>query len=695
MSTPAASGQTHHDDVQPIPWLGKVGAVDALDGALERAKPATAAPTSAPAPAAAAHSCGCSSAKAGSGGGTCASGKSAAPKASNSSATAGASPATGGSTATGVSATAAVASAPPKAPARPKKIDPKLPGSGIPARPLIRGLVWARRVVQVTSLALFMFLLVETTFRGSFAAKADTVVRMPYPVEGFLLADPFVAAMTFLSSHTVYRGLLWSVALLGLTLVFGRVFCGWICPFGTLHHFFAWIFPSTYGRGNSRVMANHTHGYQRVKYYLMYAFLAAAVAGSAIGGLFDPICICVRAIGLAVLPAVQYIGGHALGVASSVNERHVQFAADGAQDFLARSVWQSKQFYFHETWFIGFLLIATLFMNRFIPRFWCRVLCPLGAFLGVFARFALFGMEKDHAKCTDCNLCLVNCQGADSPQGGVKWRQDECHMCMNCETACPEDVIKFRFLPGRRSTTAVPDTGRRTALASVAAGAIAIPAARTADSLDANYDSRVIRPPGAVEERAFLERCIRCAECMKVCPNNALHPAFFEAGIEGLWTPILISRIGYCEPSCVLCGQVCPTGAIQKITEREKLGQGVPPIKIGTAFYDHGRCLPWSMQTPCIVCEEFCPTSPKAIWVEEVDAEVRSAEPGPNGEQPPMKTVHLQRPHVDPALCIGCGACEKVCPVQDRPAVYVTSIGETRSKTNVILLENTNYNSPG
>jgi ferredoxin len=268
-------------------------------------------------------------------------------------------------------------------------------------------------------------------------------------------------------------------------------------------------------------------------------------------------------------------------------------------------------------------------------------------------------------------------------------------MCMNCETACPEDVIKFRFLPHRKGTTTVPDTGRRTALASVAAGAVAIPSARTADALDANYDSRVIRPPGAVEERAFLERCIRCAECMKVCPNNALHPAFFEAGIEGLWTPILIARIGYCEPSCVLCGQVCPTGAIQKITEKEKLGQGIPPVKIGTAFYDHGRCLPWSMQTPCIVCEEFCPTSPKAIWVEEVDAQVRASEPGPNGEPPQMKNVHLQRPHVDPSLCIGCGACEKVCPVQDRPAVYVTSIGETRSKTNIILLENTNYNSPG
>jgi polyferredoxin len=578
------------------------------------------------------------------------------------------------------------------APKKKEKIDPKLPGSGIPARRVIKVLVWARRFSQVFFFGLFMYFLFQTGFRGSFAARADTPVRLPLPVEGFLLADPFVAAMTLLSTHTVYRGLLWSVGLLGLTLVVGRVFCGWICPFGTLHHFFAWILPSPKGRGGHRVEANKTHTYQRVKYYLLYAFLVAGVCGSAIGGLFDPICIAVRSIGLGVIPAAQYMTGRGLTAVDNVHSRALQAASDKSQDFLANTVWQSHQFYFHQAWFIVFLLVAVLFANRFIPRFWCRVLCPLGAFLGVFARFSLFGMEKDHAKCTDCNLCLVNCQGADSPQGGVKWRQDECHMCMNCESSCPEDVIKFRFLPNRKSATTRPDTERRTALASIGAGAMFLPAARIADSLDVNYGSKVIRPPGAVEERAFLERCIRCAECMKVCPNNALHPALFEAGIEGLWTPILIARIGYCEHSCVLCGQVCPTGAIQKITEKEKLGIDVAPVKIGTAFYDHGRCLPWSMQTPCIVCEEFCPTSPKSIWVEEVDVQVRDNKPGPNGESPAMKTVHLQRPHVDPGLCIGCGACEKVCPVQDQPAVYITSVGETRSKTNVILLENTNYN---
>jgi len=576
--------------------------------------------------------------------------------------------------------------------AKPKKIDPKLSGSGIPARRVIRFLVWARRFAQVFFLGLFLYLLFQTAFRGSFVAKSDTPVRLPLPVEGFLNADPFVTAMTFLSTHRVYSELWWSVGVLALTLAVGRAFCGWICPFGTLHHFFAWIWPSRVGRGASRVEANKTHTYQRAKYYLLYAFLLAAMGGSAIGGMFDPICIAVRSIGLGVIPAAQYLTHRGIGAATATGVRPVQGAADQVQDFLAQTVWQSHQSYFHQTWLILFVFIGLLFANRFIPRFWCRVLCPLGAFLGVISRWALFGMEKDHAKCTDCNLCLVHCQGADSPQGGVKWRQDECHMCMNCETACPEDVIKFRFLPNRKSAVTTPDLQRRTAMASAAAGALFLPAARVADSLDVNYHPRLIRPPGGVEERAFLERCIRCAECMKVCPNNALHPAFLEGGVEAIWTPILIPRIGYCEASCVLCGQVCPTGAIQKITEKEKLGIGQPPIKIGTAFYDHGRCLPWSMQTPCIVCEEFCPTSPKAIWVEEVTAPVRDSKPGPDGEPPAMKEVRLQRPHVDPALCIGCGACEKVCPVQDEPAVYVTSVGETRSKTNIILLENTNYN---
>ncbi|MCP4727208.1 MAG: 4Fe-4S dicluster domain-containing protein, partial [bacterium] len=135
--------------------------------------------------------------------------------------------------------------------------------------------------------------------------------------------------------------------------------------------------------------------------------------------------------------------------------------------------------------------------------------------------------------------------------------------------------------------------------------------------------------------------------------------------------------------------QVCPTGAIWKITEQQKLGhvdlQGNKldkpvPIKIGIAFYDRGRCLPWAMAVPCIVCEEFCPTSPKAIWVKE---EIVTKADGTE--------ITVQQPRVDVDRCVGCGICENVCPVQDKPAIYVTNIGETRSRTNQILLESGTY----
>lgn len=131
----------------------------------------------------------------------------------------------------------------------------------------------------------------------------------------------------------------------------------------------------------------------------------------------------------------------------------------------------------------------------------------------------------------------------------------------------------------------------------------------------------LIRPPGALPEKEFLQRCIRCGECMKVCATNGLHPATFEAGIEGMWTPILIPELGYCEYNCTLCGQVCPTGAIQELDVETK-----KKTVIGTAFFDFNRCLPYAFNKDCICCEEHCPTSPKAIWFEVVPRSERPAE---------------------------------------------------------------------
>jgi polyferredoxin len=551
-------------------------------------------------------------------------------------------------------------------------------------------LVRARRVSQGGFLLLFLLLLVQTAFRGSFSAGAQAPVRLPWPVEIFLSANPFVMLITSLASHKVYAGLIWALPVLALTLLVGRAFCGWICPFGTVHQILSWLWPGPSLRGPSRIQANRPSPLQRVKYWVLLAALGSALLGSAFFGMADPISMMVRGVGLGVLPAIEYLLSGGLIALSESNQAFLQRFADGLSTLCRENIFGPTQPHYHHAWLILGTFGLVLLLNRWVPRFWCRVLCPLGALLGVFSRFALFGLTKDHAKCTDCNLCVVHCQGADAPEGGVPHQGAECHLCFNCETACPEDVLRFEWFPNRGQIQSAPDVGRRQATSALALGAALVPAARVSDHPSGAYSEKVIRPPGSLAEEEFLDRCIRCAECMKVCPNHALHPALFEAGPEGLWTPILIPRIGYCEHSCVLCGQVCPTGAIAKIEEKDKLGMGVPPIRLGTAAFDLGRCLPWSQSTPCTVCEEFCPTSPKAIWVEEVQVPKRTAVASA-ADAGPSELVTVKRPHLDPALCIGCGACEKVCPVVDRPAVYVTSAGESRSHTNRVLLEGTKY----
>jgi ferredoxin len=302
--------------------------------------------------------------------------------------------------------------------------------------------------------------------------------------------------------------------------------------------------------------------------------------------------------------------------------------------------------------------------------------------LGLFSRYAIFGLRKDEAACDQCNLCLQSCQGADNPDVGARWRQSECHLCLNCQAACPQGALTFRFDPYQQDTSKNPagiqkiDISRRKLLVSLAGGAALYPLFRANDTSAARAAHGLIRPPFAVPEEEFRAQCIRCGQCMRVCPNNALHPTLLEAGIEGLWSPVLIARIGYCEPTCTLCGQVCPTGAIEAFTSDQKVGsESIPPNRIGTAFVDRGRCLPWAMATPCIVCEEWCPTSPKTIYLVEEQATDRQG-----------RRVVVKRPHVDPSLCTGCGACEFACPVADRAAIRVTSVGESRSEQNQILL---------
>ena len=536
-----------------------------------------------------------------------------------------------------------------------------------------------RRVSQVVFLGLFLLLL-RTEFLASLPVAAGNA-PLSYPVSIFLQSDPLVSISNALSTRALYKGLLWSLTILIPTLFLGRFFCGWICPLGTLNHFFSNL-KSERKRGIRLIESNRHKRWQTLKYYILIVLLVSALFGGQFLTILDPISLTVRSLGLALLPGTNYGLDAVLDGLYRSPLGAVRFAADVLHFLLQATVLSFKQPYFRQGIFLGVIFVTILALNLRITRFWCRALCPLGALLGLLSRWSIFGLEKHPGGCEDCNRCLLHCQGGDDPIPGVPWRKADCHLCFNCVGDCPKDGIKFKFFPATPTTVEGPNLTRRRVFTSVAAGAAALPLFRSMPGLAVQRDPRLIRPPGALDEKEFLERCIRCGECIKACPNDALHPSLMEAGLEGIWSPLLVARIGYCEPSCVLCSQVCPTGAIWEMRSRDKgwvrehADPNAKPVRIGTAFFDRGRCLPWAMATACIVCEEWCPTSPKAIYLRP--AEVVDAD---------GTVKQLQQPYLDPQRCVGCGACEFACPVRVHPAVYVTSIGESRSRTNQILLK--------
>ena len=490
-----------------------------------------------------------------------------------------------------------------------------------------------RRTVQNATLVLFVALFVWSR-RGGWPAG---VVNFP------MRLDPLGMLANALASRKLLAGSALALCTVLLTVAFGRAWCGWLCPLGTLIDRFSL-------RRWRRRRQPYPDSWRSVKYGLLLTILSAAVFGNLTLMVLDPLTLLFRTLTASVWPALDHLVTSAQITLFRVPALH---SALSTFDRLVRpKILPPDPAYYRYTWLYAAVFVAILSLNLLAERFWCRYLCPLGALMGLLSKVGIVRREVNE-RCTQCDACARSCPtGTIEAENGYASDPKECTLCLECWRVCPQEAIDFsRHLSLAKQREY--DPGRRQALLALgtAVAGIGLFGSDVAASRD---HPRLIRPPGA-RENNLLSKCIRCAECSRACPTSALQPAILESGLEGLWTPVVVPRIGYCDYSCNACGQVCPVQAIPPLSLEEKRQQ-----VIGRAYIDTNRCIPWVDLEPCIVCEEMCPVPDKAVELEEVEVE--------NGEG---EMITLQRPHVIRDRCIGCGICEYKCPVNGEAAIRV------------------------
>lgn len=501
-----------------------------------------------------------------------------------------------------------------------------------------------RKLSQVLALLLFFYLFLQTPYLYNLN-----------PLNGlFFRLDPLAAITAMLAGRVLIPFFFLSAVVILLTLLFGRAWCGWLCPLGTI---LEWTTPRLNWMKNER-RKEPPQTWRKMKFFILIAMLVFAFLGSQFLLFLDPITILTRSMAGAVFPAIRS------GVVS-VETFLYQFKflwplLDEIHSTIVVPFFHNNQSVFIASLPIALFLMLLIALNGSAGRFWCRYLCPLGGLLGWFSRFALLRREVNQP-CSACGLCSVPCPtGTIDVKNGFKSDPAECIVCIDCLHNCSQGKVAFRWQikkwqPAEKHNY---DPSRREVLAAMAS-AVGGAVLAGIEPIVQRTPQRFIRPPGVLLTD-FESLCIRCGECVRVCPTQGLQPALLEAGWQNLMTPHLVPRLGYCVFNCTACIQSCPTGAIPRMTVEEK--HAAP---MGLASIDRDRCLPWAYHTPCVVCEEMCPVPDKAINLVE--------ESGIDGQSQILKPLVIRE------KCIGCGVCENRCPVGGEAAIRVYSISDGRS----------------
>ena len=423
-------------------------------------------------------------------------------------------------------------------------------------------------------------------------------------------------------------------ALILLTLIFGRMYCSVICPLGVMQDIIAWF--AKKARKNRYSYSKAKHGLRVLFFTLMLMSIVLGV--SVIVQLLAPYSAFGR-IATNMLQPI-YIGGNNM----------LATIAEASDSYL---------FYHHEVWMrslTSLIIAAATFGILFLlawrnGRTWCNTICPVGTALAVFAKFSWMKIRFDEQKCRNCSMCSKNCKAACIDYKNHTVDYTRCVVCGDCIESCKFGALKYARATQQQEKQQTKqreetDTGRRSFLigATLASTAVMAQEKKKVDGGLAAIAERVIperqtplTPPGSLSAQNMAKRCTGCQLCISECPNDVLRPS---TDLMTLMQPTMSYERGYCRPECTRCSEVCPAGAIQPITPIEKSA-----IQIGHAVWIKQNCVAINDGVPCGNCARHCPTG--AIEMIPLDPD--------DGDSPLV-------PAINEAHCIGCGACENLCP---------------------------------
>ena len=445
------------------------------------------------------------------------------------------------------------------------------------------------------------------------------------------------------------------VLLVLLTLLLGRVYCSVICPLGVFQDIAAW-----FGKRGKKLPYSFSPAKSWLRYGILALFVVAMIFGvGVIVPLLDPYGAFGRIANSLLSPVWQW-GNNLLAI---IAERVDSYA------FYRKDVWLKSLPTFIVAMVTVVVVVVLAWRNG---RTYCNTICPVGSFLGLLSPYSFFQVRIDGQNCNNCNICARNCKAACIDAKEMKVDNSRCVACMNCIEKCDKDAIGYRFgVPKfeiaksgkERILSENTDNKSRKEflvtsmiLATSALKAQLLPPQATEVKIDGGLADIIgkvaperltlLTPAGSQSARNMKRKCTACQLCVTTCPNDVLRPSTSSGTFM---QPTMSFERGYCRPECVKCSEVCPSGAITKITKEVKSS-----TQIGQAVWRRGSCIPIRDNVQCNNCERRCPTN-AIVMVPSVAGDYNS----------------LKIPAINEALCIGCGACEYLCPSRPLSAIYV------------------------